>query len=241
MFEREQESPKGREIAYCLSIASGTWLDASRAMEQCFSVYRYVELWLDLVEGVEIEEVRALCRRWPDRIVLLFRRPQLAAIQMPQTQRVGWLVALAAEPVWFDLDTPTQAEDLRDWFALPQRPKLILSHHDYTTTPSEERLAALLAEMKACEPTVIKIATYCQQPEDALRLLRWQVALRREGLRVIVLGMGEHGVITRIFGALWGNEMSFAPPTPKQASAPGQLTREQMEAVFALLRAQDEI
>ncbi len=223
-------------ISYCLPIMAGSLLDASRTIEHFSSTYSYFELWLDLLDDVEIDDVRAVCQRWPDRILLLFRRPQLAPIQMPREQRAVWLSSLAESPVWFDLDYPTQSDELAEWSALPIRPKLILSHHDYTQTPTEERLALLLAQMKTHQPTVIKLAMYCQEPEDALRLLRWQLALQREGLRVIVLGMGEHGVITRIFGTLWGNEMIFAPPTQDTSSAPGQLTLHQMEALFALLR-----
>ena len=49
--------------------------------------------------------------------------------------------------------------------------------------------------------------------------------------------MGEFGTITRIFGTLWGNEMIYAPKEKKNASAPGQLTKIQLETIFKELTA----
>ena len=45
--------------------------------------------------------------------------------------------------------------------------------------------------------------------------------------------MGEKGFITRIFGTIWGNEITFAPKTLAEKSASGQLTKKQMEDVFS--------
>jgi 3-dehydroquinate dehydratase len=50
--------------------------------------------------------------------------------------------------------------------------------------------------------------------------------------------MGEHGLVTRIFGTLWGNPIVFAPVTSSHASAPGQLTREEFAEIFALLEGE---
>ena len=49
--------------------------------------------------------------------------------------------------------------------------------------------------------------------------------------------MGEFGVVSRVFGALWGNEMTFAPAVKTEQSAPGQLTRSQLENIFKELES----
>jgi 3-dehydroquinate dehydratase len=65
--------------------------------------------------------------------------------------------------------------------------------------------------------------------------------LKKENKRCIILGMGEHGMITRIFGTLWGNEMVFAPQTKSEASAPGQLTKQQLATIFATLQEKENV
>jgi 3-dehydroquinate dehydratase len=61
--------------------------------------------------------------------------------------------------------------------------------------------------------------------------------LKTKGVRYIVSGMGGYGVVTRVFGTLWGNEMVFAPRSKDGRSAEGQLTRQQLESIFKELGA----
>jgi len=44
--------------------------------------------------------------------------------------------------------------------------------------------------------------------------------------------MGEFGIITRVEGILLNNEMVFAPLNKNESSAPGQLTRNELESIF---------
>jgi 3-dehydroquinate dehydratase type I len=76
----------------------------------------------------------------------------------------------------------------------------------------------------------------CQTEQDALRLLQLLLELKAKNQRCIILGMGEHGITTRIFGTLWGNELIFAPETLAEQSAPGQLTRQQLDNITAILK-----
>ena len=84
-------------------------------------------------------------------------------------------------------------------------------------------------------PQIIKIATMCQSPKDGLRLLDLLISLKSEQKKYIILGMGEYGTITRVYGTLWGNEMIFAPEKEADASAPGQFTKKQYEEIFKIL------
>jgi 3-dehydroquinate dehydratase type I len=82
---------------------------------------------------------------------------------------------------------------------------------------------------------IMKISTYCSIQRDALRLLSLLIDLREGGHRIIVLGMGKHGVITRVFGTMWGNEMTFAPVDVSTRSAPGQITVDKLDSIIQAL------
>lgn len=90
----------------------------------------------------------------------------------------------------------------------------------------------IIKAMSRNRPKIFKIATFCRSKKDALRLLDILQTLKKEGKKCIVLGMGKFGIITRIFGSLWGNEMIFAPLTIIEQSAPGQLTKSQLLNIF---------
>ncbi len=112
----------------------------------------------------------------------------------------------------------------------------IVSYHDYEQTPSAVQLQAIIDTMDEYQPAIYKLATLCNSQEDSLRLLRQLLELKAKGFRAIVLGMGEFGAITRVFGALWDNEMTFAPNKKAEQSAPGQLTRSQLQAILTELK-----
>jgi 3-dehydroquinate dehydratase type I len=101
-------------------------------------------------------------------------------------------------------------------------------------------ISAIVETMNSYAPTIYKISTYCKSPEDAVRLLTLICSLKKENKRCIILGMGKHGMITRIFGTLWGNEMIFAPQIEHEASAPGQLTKQQLDTIFATLQRKEQ-
>jgi 3-dehydroquinate dehydratase len=71
---------------------------------------------------------------------------------------------------------------------------------------------------------------------DALKLLLLQQNLAVQKKKHIVLGMGEFGTITRVYGTLWGNELIYAPIVKQEASAPGQLTKKELKDIFSILK-----
>jgi 3-dehydroquinate dehydratase len=75
----------------------------------------------------------------------------------------------------------------------------------------------------------------CENELDAVRLLELLLELKQKGLSYIILGGGEFGKITRIFGTLWGNQMIFAPKIQAEQSDVGQLTRDELEIIFKAL------
>jgi 3-dehydroquinate dehydratase len=47
--------------------------------------------------------------------------------------------------------------------------------------------------------------------------------------------MGKNGVITRVFGSVWGNEMAFTPIEAANRSAAGQLTVDKLDSIMQAL------
>lgn len=93
------------------------------------------------------------------------------------------------------------------------------SFHDFTATPSTDRLEAVHRQGRALGFDIVKVAARCNSPEDLRRLARFTLEHERE--HVIVVGMGEHGLASRIFFPLLGSLVTYTflgAPT-----APGQL------------------
>jgi 3-dehydroquinate dehydratase type I len=98
------------------------------------------------------------------------------------------------------------------------RERLVLSHHDFDGMGAiEETLAAMRA--LGCAHT--KVAVTPHDFNDNERLLAL-LEHRHAGTALTVIGMGEHGLYSRILAPFLGSELVFVSATA--AAAPGQLS-----------------
>lgn len=221
-------------IKYCLPIIKNTNKEVLDVM-QMNQEYEYFEIWLDYITDLDKEFVKQLVTDFAEKVVLLFRRQNLEAIHMDMQMRKDIISILENTSALLDLDIQIQKKELDFIKEKNMNIQLICSYHNYGATPDSDALQKTIAEMDYYTPNVYKIATLCQIEDDAVVLLQTLLRLKHEGKKYIVLGMGEQGSITRIFGTLWGNEMIFAPKEKTENSAPGQLTKSELETIFANL------
>ena len=115
------------------------------------------------------------------------------------------------------------------------RTKWIISHHDFSGTPSERALRRKLDECNGTGADIVKIVTYANTVEDNLRVLGLIPHALRKGGEIIAFCMGELGRISRIMAPLLGSSFSYASLERGAESAPGQLTIEEIKGVFKIL------
>ena len=101
--------------------------------------------------------------------------------------------------------------------------RVILSSHDFHSTPPNDELLAKIDAMNRRGADVAKVAVTPRQTQDVLRLLEITVEARKRlpHLPLCTISMGQMGSLTRTAGALFGSDMTFAVAT--EASAPGQI------------------
>lgn len=217
---------------YCLPIIKSN-LDHVQAEIERQAGYPKFEIWLDYLEAVQPGPISDLAKRFPERLVFHFRRHNLEPIRTPLATRLEVIRALSGTRVLLDLDAASQFSEFDHIRSGRLDLTLIASYHNYDSTPSDAHLHHIVAGLTDLQPAIVKVAAFCREDADALRLLQLQLELKAQGVKHIVLGMGPHGVATRIFGTLWGNELAFVPDSSAGASAPGQLTKSQLDAIFA--------
>ncbi len=219
-------------INYCLPLIKNNRAEILDSIRTNGDSYSYFEVWLDYIDPVDDVFIKDLIGLAGEKLILLFRRRNLEPIKMPLARRLEILQLLDQTPARADLDITTQTAELDYLRDNDLDIKIITSYHDYEKTPDTVRLEAIIATMEAYRPAVYKLAVKCGNQEDALRLLQQLLSLKAQDRAAIVLGMGPAGLVTRVFGALWGNEMTFAPLAEGQESAPGQLSRQKLEVIF---------
>ena len=113
--------------------------------------------------------------------------------------------------------------------------EIILSYHNFESTPGPDELNRIVEECSESGADIIKIACQVNQTEDLLNL----VQLYRNARRMIVIGMGEKGMISRVAAPFLGAEFTFASMGRDQETAPGQISRDRLNGIYGYLNKEN--
>ena len=97
---------------------------------------------------------------------------------------------------------------------LKHRDRIVISFHDFEGMPDVESLAR---DMRALRCAHVKIAVTPRTFADNERLLRLLP-------NATVIGMGEHGLYSRILAPFKGSELQFVSRTDEKSAAPAQIS-----------------
>lgn len=227
-------------MKYCLPIIKNSKEEVLKQISEN-PEFDYYEIWLSYIQDLDTNFVWKISDQYNGKLIFLFRKQNLEKSDLNQEVKEKIIKVLETSENFLDLDINDQKEELdfieenklKNKTSLLLRSKLIVSYHNYEETPSFQKI---VDEIKEFDPVIIKVSTFCQRAEDSLKLLNLLLELKKQGEKFIISGMGDDGKIVRIYGALWGNEMNFAPVDGNEKSAPGQLTKENLEKIFEILK-----
>ncbi|MDR2358714.1 MAG: type I 3-dehydroquinate dehydratase [Prevotellaceae bacterium] len=107
--------------------------------------------------------------------------------------------------------------------------KVILSYHDFERTPDNGELQRIIAQMRALQPGLLKIATCARTAADAGRIL----SLYKTEKNLLAFCMGKEGQASRTESCSLGAPFIYAAPDHGVATADGQLTVSQIKHIFS--------
>jgi len=189
---------------------------------------------------VECAEIRMdLMDLTEDEVKLLFSEPcSLIATCRPgkfiEEERISMLtcaIQYGARYVDIEIESEPHFLNTIKEHAEDKGVKLIISYHDFNTTPSIDELENVIKKARLLGADIVKIATLAHNPEDCARV----IGLYSKHKDIIAFCMGKEGVITRVAAPYLGAEFTFAAFDESLATAPGQLTVEKMEKINELL------
>jgi 3-dehydroquinate dehydratase-1 len=133
----------------------------------------------------------------------------------------------------FELNNPQEHLLYLRKAAVENAVKLILSYHNFESTPSPESIRLKFREAERLGADIAKIAVMPNNLEDVLILLNLTLEAQNFlEIPVISIAMGEYGSLTRMFGWVFGSAVTFA--VGEKSSAPGQVPIEDLKTVLAI-------
>ncbi|MBE9529435.1 MAG: type I 3-dehydroquinate dehydratase [Proteobacteria bacterium] len=161
-------------------------------------------------------------------ILTLRSRKEGGEHELSDTKRVELFGLLAPFADIIDIELSSKIVGTVVKTARSHGSQVIISYHNFKTTPSAARLNEIITKARAKGADIVKIATTARGTKD-LKIL---TGLLLENKDLIVIAMGTYGAGSRLFFPLLGSMTTYGSIT--ESSAPGQMPVADITAQFKL-------
>ncbi len=219
----------------CIPIVEGTVKKALVAIREANPRADLIELRVDYLDRVSLAPL--LESRKKPLIVTHRREEEGGNYKGLERGRLAVLnEAIDLEADYIDVELTTEKSFLRSLIRNRRGTQVILSFHDFQRTPSPKELQRLFGQMIRLGADVIKIVPLARSWEDNLSILSMIPFATKRRQKIVAFCMGEKGKISRIFSPFLGAAWTYASLSRAKASAPGQLTVEEMRKIWKMLK-----
>lgn len=220
----------------CLSVNGSTVEEVLRVVEQHGGEADLVEIRLDLLADPNVQSFANTMR-----LPLLFtNRPEWegGAWRGSEEERVDLLVeAIQIGATYVDIELKAPAESFARLraHAMQVGCRTVVSWHNFTDTPEQSKLLAILEQMADSGADIGKIVTTAHDYTDVLRVLSLQLAAKEYGFALACFAMGKSGQVSRAATLQLGGVLTYGAADSDSCTAPGQLTVAQLKTVQGVL------
>ena len=208
----------------CVSLAEVTLEDCLRALESL----PFAEIRMDLIH-LSLDQVAALFSRHK-RLIATCRQGELA----DDERKARLLTAIDSGAAYVDVEVESKRTYRKEIAARAKSCgcEIIVSFHDYEKTPEKSRLETIVSECFHAGADIAKIACMIRSEKENARLL----GLLDDQRKIIVVGMGPKGSITRVVAPLLGSPFTFASLSKGKETADGQIDRKRLSGLIQALQ-----
>jgi 3-dehydroquinate dehydratase-1 len=154
-----------------------------------------------------------------------------------EEERIGVLLGAIEEGATFvDIEVETEKKliDIVVNKAREKNCKVIISMHDFDKTPPFKTLLGNIIKERSYGADIGKVVCTARTIEDCHNLLDLIIEAHKLDFPIISFGMGDTGKFTRVSCLFYGAIFSFV--SNNKASAPGQLTYDEMVKAIELMK-----
>lgn len=206
----------------------------SRLIEEAKEV-DVVEVWLDSIQDLRLAEIFFEKENIQTPFLFVNKIPEEGGDFMGTSEEhVDRLVEMLERGARY-VDVAFQTENsLIDRLvkAKGENDQLIISYHNFEETPDFKNLQKLVEEAVSKGADIVKIATFVGDRAENTTLIEITRWAKEKGINIITVGMGEEGVLSRVICPLLGSNMYYAPLNKGDETAPGQLTKSELQEIW---------
>ena len=213
----------------CVSIGANTIEELSSSINKALDLSDFLEIRFDFLDRSEIPSSIKIIESIKSRSVFTLRSSeQQGKFKGNEFERLKLLKMLYnTNPMLLDVEYDTIIEDYPLNNYLKDKSNVLISWHNFFSTPSDEYLEKKIYEMKKFSNN-IKLVTMATNVTDSLRLLNLYGKFK--DINLITFAMGDCGIISRILCTFYGSPFTYG--SLEKSIAPGQLSVIEMRGIY---------
>nr|A9A9R9.1 RecName: Full=3-dehydroquinate dehydratase; Short=3-dehydroquinase; AltName: Full=Type I DHQase; AltName: Full=Type I dehydroquinase; Short=DHQ1 [Methanococcus maripaludis C6] len=215
----------------CIPVIDENVSDAINSAKEALKYGDIVEFRVDLLNDVTFEDIEKFSKI--PSILTIRAEWEGGAWKKSDNERIELLkyaIKNNAKFIDIELKEERNLELVKYRNEIGSKTKIIVSYHDFEKTPEiDELIDVVEKELKIGD--IAKFATFAHSKEDTLKILN---LMNKYSGKIIAIGMGESGKLTRILGLDFGSILTFASMEGK-ASAPGQVDVKKLKEILELI------
>jgi 3-dehydroquinate dehydratase-1 len=213
----------------CVSIGANTIEELSSSINKALDLSDFLEIRFDFLDRSEIPSSIKIIESIKSRSVFTLRSSeQQGKFKGNEFERLKLLKLLYnTNPMLLDVEYDTIIADYPLKNYLKDKSNVLISWHNFFSTPSDEYLEKKIYEMKKFSNN-IKLVTMATNVTDSLRLLN--LYSKFKDINLITFAMGDCGIISRILCPIYGSPFTYG--SLEKSIAPGQLSVIEMRGIY---------
>lgn len=215
----------------CLSLSGSNVQDLIATFEQNKAYLDIVEIRADSIESSQPEHlsplIEILKKEFIPFIWTVRWKEEQGSFELSEVERLKWIQFGDQEGAHF-IDIEAFSEISKTFH--PKNAKLILSYHDFETTP--QNCHEIVSKIDKMNPDVIKVAFMAHQSSHLRHTL--ELYQKKWSAPLIAISMSEWGEASRILPSKFGLPWSYGAPIGDSGTAPGQYNVRELSEDFRL-------
>jgi len=218
-------------INICTVIEGSTLPTFLTNLKKDQALYKMIELRTDFIKGIKVGDVKKL--KAVTKVTSIFTcRHVSEGGQFKGTAKEQADILKAALSAGFDYVDIAWDNPLLFELTESQRKKLFISFHDFKGTPASIELLGMIQRMREESPAIIKISTLVKTTKDIYALLEI-LRQKREKEKIVVIGMGDLGRLTRAMFPLLGSYLTYTSENTKLVK--GIMKTKELQSIYKII------
>lgn len=184
-----------------------------------------IEFMFDKFPEINVDQIRSLLSECSLPKILTIRSKKQGGEYEGPKEKLLELASL--QPDFLDIEYDVAIDLIQKIAEKYPKQRFIISYHNFHDTPQD--LDAVFGSLPKFPNAIYKIATMTHSSNDAMRLLTFLKSRKEE---MLVMGMGDHGYLTRVLGPIFGANWVYASLDESNKTAPGQVSVDVLKDIY---------